>query len=167
VLCANTFVYYMLELTEYQRERLELIEHKLKFVTERPLVLCIEGPDHLKPASLYMDELVALAGGKALSFPDGQDVYDAIAEQNPDIIIVIPTVGSTVSAMSMMPDLLQQPGFAAIKAVKTNRLYIVAKDIYDGGSLDIVDKAELLAEIIYPKQFIFGYEGESWIKFGV
>jgi hypothetical protein len=46
-------------------------------------------------------------------------------------------------------------------------LYIVAKDIYDGGSLDIVDKAELLAEIIYPKQFIFGYEGESWIKFGV
>ena len=61
--CANTFVYYMLELTEYQRERLELIEHKLKFVTERPLVLCIEGPDHLKPASLYMDELVTLAGG--------------------------------------------------------------------------------------------------------
>ena len=27
----------MLELTEYQRERLELIEHKLKFVTDRPI----------------------------------------------------------------------------------------------------------------------------------
>jgi iron complex transport system substrate-binding protein len=113
----------MLELTEYQRERLELIEHKLKFVTDKPLVLCIEGPDHLKPASVYMNELVALAGGKALSFPDGQDVYDAIAEQDPEIIIVIPTAGSAVSAMSMMPQLLQQPGFAAIKAVKNNRLY--------------------------------------------
>jgi len=158
---------YMLELTEYQRERLELIEHKLKFVTDKPLVLCIEGPDHLKPASVYMDELVALAGGRALSFPDGQDVYDAIAEQNPDIIIVIPTVGSPVSAISMMPELIQQPGFAAIKAVKNNRLYIVANDIYTNDTLDIVDKSELLAEIIYPKQFIFGYEGEGWVKFGV
>ena len=67
----------------------------------------------------------------------------------------------------MMPQLLQQPGFTAVKAVKNNRLYIVGKDIYTGETLDIVDKAELLAEIIYPKQFIFGYEGEGWIKFGV
>lgn len=164
---AKSYLYYMLELTEYQRERLELIEHKLKFVTERPLVACIEGPDHLKPATLYMDELVTLAGARALSFPDGQDVYDAIATQNPDIIIVVPTTGSAVGAMGLMPHLLQQPGFSDVKAVKSNRLYIIDNDIYTGGTLGTVDKTELLAEIIYPKQFIFGYEGSGWIKFGL
>jgi iron complex transport system substrate-binding protein len=31
--------------------------------------------------------------------------------------------------------------------------------------MDVVDKTELLAEMIYPKQFIFGHEGSGWIKF--
>ncbi|MGY3211039.1 hypothetical protein [Mucilaginibacter sp. HD30] len=60
----------MLELTEYQRERLELIEHKLKFVTDKPLVACIEGPGKVRSAGIYMDELVALAGeGSPLFLP--------------------------------------------------------------------------------------------------
>jgi len=31
----------------------------------------------------------------------------------------------------------------------------------------VVDSIEILAEIIYPKQFVFGYEGDGWIKFSV
>jgi iron complex transport system substrate-binding protein len=31
----------------------------------------------------------------------------------------------------------------------------------------MVETIELLAEIIYPKQFIFGHEGNGWIKFSV
>lgn len=155
----------MLQLTEYQRERLELIEHKLKFVSEKPVVACIEGPGNLTPAGLYMDELVALAGGVGLAFADGQDVYSTIAEQNPDIIVIIPGEGSAVSNLGLMPQLLENPGFDKLKAAKNNRLYLVDSDFYTAEKLDIVDKTELLAEIIYPKQFIFGYEGAGWIKF--
>jgi iron complex transport system substrate-binding protein len=167
VLCVSAFLYPMLELTEYQRERLELIEHKLKFVTDKPLVACIEGPDNVRSAGIYMDELVTLAGGRPLVFTDGKEVYDTVVEQDPDIIIVMPVAGSPVEAMGAMPQLIQQPGISSIKAVKTNRLYITDADFFISEATDIVDKAELLAEIIYPKQFIFGYEGEGWIKFGV
>ncbi|WP_457125985.1 hypothetical protein [Mucilaginibacter sp. HD30] len=79
----------------------------------------------------------------------------------------MPVAGSPVEAMGAMPQLLQQPGFTDIKAVKTNRLYITDADFFISETTDVVDKAELLAEIIYPKQFIFGYEGEGWIKFGL
>lgn len=155
----------MLQLTEYQRERLELIAHKLKFVIEKPVVACIEGPEHLIPAGLYMDELVTLAGGTGLGFPDGQDVYSTIAEQNPDIILIIPEEGSAISNLGLMPVLLQLPGFGDLKAVKNNRLYVLDSDFYTGETLDVVDMTELLAEMIWPKQFIFGYEGNGWIKF--
>lgn len=155
----------MLQLTEYQRERLELITHKLKFVSEKPVVACIEGPEHLIPAGLYMDELVTLAGGTGLAFPDRQDVYSTISEQDPDIVVIIPEEGSAISNLGLMPVLLQLSGFGNLKAVKNNRLYLVDSDFYTGETLDIVDKTELLAEIMWPKQFIFGYEGKGWIKF--
>ncbi|MFD0751456.1 ABC transporter substrate-binding protein [Mucilaginibacter calamicampi] len=157
----------MLNLTEYQRERLELIEHKLKFVTDRPLVACITPAGNLKPAEGYVNELIGLAGGKALLFSDGQEGYDAFIEQNPDVVIILPESGSAISAMSVVPGLLDEAGFGNIKAVKNNRLYILDNDVFTGESLNEVDKTELLAEIIYPKQFIFGYEGQGWIKFGL
>lgn len=158
---------YMLELTEYQRERLELIEHKLKFVTEKPLVACVEGADNLKSAGIYMDELVTLAGGKPLVFTDADDVYDALVKNDPDILIVMPISGSAVEAMGAMPQLLQKAGFSDIKAVKTNRIYITDAEFFLSEKSEVVEKTELLAEIIYPKQFIFGYEGSGWIKFGM
>jgi iron complex transport system substrate-binding protein len=157
----------MLNLTEYQRERLELIEHKLKFVTDKPLVACIEGPENLRSAGIYLDELVILAGGRPLVFTDSKEVYDAVVEQDPDIIIVMPVAGSPLEAMAAMPQLLTQPGFTNIKAAKNNRVYITDADFFISEATDMVDKTELLAEIIYPKQFIFGYEGEGWIKFEV
>ena len=157
----------MLELTEYQRERLELIEHKLKFVSDRPLVACIEGPDHLRSAGIYMDELVTLAGGRPLVFSDGEEVFDSVVAHNPDIIIVMPVAGTPVEAIGDMPQLIQQPGFVQIKAAKADRVYITNADFFISEATDVVDKTELLAEIIYPKQFIFGYEGNGWIKFGL
>jgi len=151
----------MPELTEYQRERLELIEHKLKFVTEKPLVACITGPDNVKPADLYFNELIKQAGGKPLLFGDGQEGYDALVEENPDVVIILPETGSATSAMSLVPSLLEQTCFTAIKAVKNNRLYIIDSDFFTDDTLNDVDRAELLAEILYPKQFIFGYEGQG------
>ena len=157
----------MLNLTEYQRERLELIEHKLKFFTEKPLVACINGLLDLNSTCLYLDELITLAGGRNVAFTKGQDVMANLVEQDPDIIVIAPTSGPAMAVMGMMPTLLQQSGFGGVKAVKNNRIYIIETEFFNGDGLDQVDKVELLAEIIYPKQFIFGYEGQGWIKFGV
>ena len=64
--------------------------------------------------------------------------------------------------------LLQLPGFTELKAVKNNRLYIAdGNQYFNRPGPRIVDSIEILAEIINPKQFIFGYEGEGWIRFSV
>jgi len=62
--------------------------------------------------------------------------------------------------------LLNLPGFAAMKAVKNNRLYISdGNQYFNRPGPRIVDSIEILAEIIHPKLFNFGYEGNGWIKF--
>jgi len=64
--------------------------------------------------------------------------------------------------------ILQLPGFSDMKAVKSNRVYIAdGNQYFNRPGPRIVDSIEILAEIIHPKQFIFGYEGDGWIKFGV
>jgi len=61
---------------------------------------------------------------------------------------------------------MELPGFGELNAVKNNRIYIVdGNQYFNRPGPRIVDSVEILAEILHPKQFIFGYEGEGWIKF--
>jgi iron complex transport system substrate-binding protein len=146
----------MLELTEELQERVDLIKHKLKFIEQRPTVACIEKLEPGLLAGAIFAELVDIAGGI--------NIVGAVFEQDPDIIIVMPQGYPIVRSMNEISMLLQLPGFADLKAVKNNRLYIADGDQYFNNS-HLVDSIEILAEIINPKQFIFGYEGEGWIKF--
>ena len=63
---------------------------------------------------------------------------------------------------------MQLPNFAELKAIKNNRLYISdsTKDVTINPEAT-VEQLENLAEIINPKQFVFGNEGEAWVKFSL
>ncbi len=146
----------MIVLAEEQQERIDLIKHKLKFIEQKPAVACIVNLDTLTLADSSIAELIGIAGGASESqFND------------PDIIIVMPVDYTIAQTMQQMDRLLQLPGFNDLKAAKNNRVYIA------GGNFDITDSEQLVTltevfgEIINPKQFIFGYEGEKWIKFGL
>ena len=146
----------MIDLTEELQERIDLIKHKLKFIEQKPAVACIASLDSLTLADSTVAELINIAGGASESqFND------------PDIIIVTPTSYAIPQTMQQMDRLLQLPGFNDLKAAKNNRVYIA------DGNFDITDPdqlvtlTEVLGEIINPKQFIFGYEGDKWIKFGL
>jgi iron complex transport system substrate-binding protein len=141
----------MIDLTEELQERVDLIKHKLKFIEQKPAVACIVNLDPIAFADDTIAELITIAGG----------ITDTHL-QNSDVIIVMPAGSSIENSMKSMDRLLQLPGFSELKAVKNNRLYIA-----DNNGQHPVDTLELLAEIINPKQFIFGYEGDKWIKFGV
>ena len=146
----------MIELAEELQERIDLIKHKLKFIEQKPTVACIANLDTFSLADNSISELVNIAGGASESqFND------------PDIIIVMPVGYAIPQIMQQMDRLLQLPNFNELKAAKNNRVYIA------DGNFDITDPdqlvtlTEVLGEIINPKQFIFGYEGEKWIKFGL
>jgi len=141
----------MTGLTEEQQDRVDIIIHKLKFIEQKPNVACIISLKPLVFAGEENAKLISIAGGNAI-----------MNLQNPDVIIVMLADHTIENTMRQMDKLLEISGFNELPAVKNNHLYIA-----DSSTGDEVDTLELLAEIINPKQFIFGYEGERWIKFGV
>jgi iron complex transport system substrate-binding protein len=159
-------------LLEELQERVDIIRHKLKFVESKPTVACIEWLEPLMVSGNWVPELVGIAGGTPLLAASGQHspyvAWDDIVQADPDIMVVMPCGFHKQRTLKEMELLLGRPGFAALKAVKNNRIYIAdGNQYFNRSGPRIVDSIELLAEIINPKQFIFGYEGDGWIKFAV
>jgi iron complex transport system substrate-binding protein len=159
-------------LVEDLQERVDLIRHKLKYIENKPSVACVEWMEPLMVSGNWIPELVGIAGGKSILAEAGKHSpyvqWDDIRLNNPDIIIIMPCGFGIERTMKEMDLLLQLPGINQLNAVKNNRLYIADGNHYfNRPGPRIVDSIEILAEIINPKQFIFGNEGSGWIKFGV
>lgn len=160
------------DLAERLQERVDIIKHKLKFITDKPTVACIEWLNPLMVSGNWVPELVEIAGGTPVLVTKGQHSpyveWDAIKAQDPDMMILMPCGFGMDRTLKEVNILLQLPGFSELKAVKNNRVYIAdGNQYFNRPGPRIVDSVEILAEIINPKQFVFGYEGEGWMKFGV
>jgi iron complex transport system substrate-binding protein len=159
-------------LIEDLTERVDIIRHKLKFIDTKPTVACIEWLEPLMVSGNWVPEMVSIAGGTSILAEAGKHSpfvkWEDIQQSDPDIILVMPCGFSVERTMKEIDLLLQRPGFAELKAVKNNRLYIAdGNQYFNRSGPRIVDSIEILAEIIHPKQFVFGYEGNGWIKFSV
>ncbi|MHB1178896.1 MAG: cobalamin-binding protein [Daejeonella sp.] len=153
-------------------ERINIIRHKLKFISEKPKVACVEWLAPLMIAGNWTPELVEIAGGNPILAINGKHSpfvdFAAVLREDPDILIVMPCGFSIPRTLQEINLLLELPFWQNLAAVKSNRIYIADGNHYFNRSGPrLVDSIEILAEIIHPKQFIFGYEGEGWIKFKV
>ncbi|MFS2186963.1 cobalamin-binding protein [Mucilaginibacter sp. Mucisp84] len=160
------------ELLENLQERVDIIKHKLKFIDSKPTVACIEWLEPIMISGNWVPGLVNIAGGTPVLAQEGKHSpyieWDEILQQDPEIIVVMPCGFSIERTMREINLLLDRPGFASLKAVKNDRFYIAdGNQYFNRPGPRIVDSIEILAEIIRPKQFIFGYEGEGWIKFSL
>lgn len=159
-------------LIEGLEERINIIKHKLKFIETKPTVACIEWLSPVMVAGNWTPGLVNIAGGQPVIAEEGKhspfiDV-EQIITSNPDIIIVMPCGFSIERTLREINLLLDLPGWQDLNAVKNNRIYIAdGNQYFNRSGPRIVDSIEILAEIIHPKQFVFGYEGEGWIRFNV
>jgi iron complex transport system substrate-binding protein len=158
------------KLLEALHERVGIIRHKLKFSDSKPTVVCIEWLEPLMLSGNWVPELISIAGGVSILAEPGKHSpyvqWDDIRLQNPDIIIVMPCGFPIERTLKEIDTLLQLPGFTELKAVKNNRIYIAdGNQYFNRPGPRIVDSIEILAEIIHPKQFVFGYEGDGWIRF--
>lgn len=159
-------------LLEDLSERVDLIRHKLKFIETKPTVACIEWLEPMMISGNWIPELVGVAGGTPILAQAGKHSayvnWADIKAQDPDVIVLMPCGFSIERTMREVFILLQQDGFNDLIAVKNNRVYIADGNHYfNRPGPRIVDSVEILAEIINPKQFIFGYEGEGWVKFAL
>jgi iron complex transport system substrate-binding protein len=159
-------------LVEDLQERVDIIRHKLKFSDNKPTVACIEWLEPMMLSGNWVPGLVSIAGGTNVLTEAGKHSpyiqWDEIRVQNPEVIIIMPCGFSIERTLKEVDIILQLPGFSDVKAVKNNRVYIAdGNQYFNRPGPRIVDSIEILAEIIHPKQFIFGYEGDGWIRFGV
>lgn len=159
-------------LIEDLQERVDIIRHKLKFMENKPTVACVEWLAPLMLSGNWVPELVSIAGGISILTQAGKHSpyveWAEIQQQDPDVIILMPCGFGIERTMREIDLVLQLPGFADLKAVKNNRVYIAdGNQYFNRPGPRIVDSVEILAEIIHPKQFIFGYEGQGWIKFAL
>jgi len=160
------------QLIEDLQERVDIIRHKLKFMENKPTIACIEWLGPMMVSGNWVPELVSIAGGVSILAENGKHSpyvkWEDIQQQNPDVIVVMPCGFSIGRTMKEVDLLLQLPGFSEMKAVKNDRFYIAdGNQYFNRPGPRIVDSIEILAEIIHPKQFTFGYEGNGWIKFSL
>ena len=160
------------QLIEDLQERVDIIRHKLKFMENKPTVACIEWLEPMMLSGNWVPELVTIAGGVPILTQPGKHSpyinWTEVQAQDPDVLILMPCGFSIERTMREIDLLLQLPGFGEMKAVKNNRVYIAdGNQYFNRPGPRIVDSVEILAEILHPKQFIFGYEGEGWIKFAL
>jgi iron complex transport system substrate-binding protein len=143
--------------SENDRDRLEIIRHKLKFIGDKPSVLVIRDLGSLVPADGVITDLVTLAGGR----PETDFTAD------PEILIVAPSDSAIPRTLGSLSILTGMSGWHELKAVKNKRVYIAnGAQYFQQSGASLIDTAEILAEIIHPKLFIFGFEGNGWVAFG-
>jgi iron complex transport system substrate-binding protein len=157
------------DLIELSEERIEIIRHKLKFITEKPKVACIEWLSPLMIAGNWTPEIIEIAGGIPVLAEKGKHSgyvsFEDIENENPDIIVLMPCGFSVERTLKEIDLLLELPGWRQLKAVQENRIYIAdGNQYFNRSGPRITDSIEIMAEIINPKQFVFGYEGAGWLR---
>lgn len=131
------------------QERLDIVEHKIKFMDKVPVALL----DVSNTPGYVLSEEITFAGGMLET-----DILSAV-------FIVYYQPGKTLTnLMREVPSALGEDW----QAVKNNRVILLNDDTTRERSAEnAVALIEDLAEMLHPGSFIFGHEGDKWIRFGV
>lgn len=137
------------DLREQLQERLDIVTHKIKFMDRVPVV-CLDTYNY---PNLSLADEVNAAGGLLES-----DVLGAV-------YIIYYQEGKTLNdLMREVPALLDHDW----PAVKNGRIILLNDDVDKTRTpQNVVSLIEDFAEMVHPGSFIFGYEGDKWIRFGV
>lgn len=169
---AKVFDVASIEVLESLQNRVKTIEDKTQALSpsDIPSIACIEWIQPLMSAANWIPELVTCAGGKPThSFtgkPSAQLKWENFVNTNPDIIIFMPCGFDLNRTRTEAQSLTQNPEWKQLKAVQNHRVYITDGNSYfNRPGPRLADSLEILAEIIHPEIFEYGYQGKGWEKF--
>jgi hypothetical protein len=134
-------------LREQLQERVDLIQHKIKFMDKIP-VACLDTNNQL---NYRLEEVILAAGGMYQDFI------------NTAKVVIYMEKGTTMlELMGLVPPLLDN----SWPAVEYNRVYLMnGQDLEMDDAEDLVTALEDIAEMLYPGFFVFGNEGIDWLSF--
>lgn len=148
-------------LVEELAERTNIIVHKLKYIpdSQRPSVKIVVEDDLTHGAEAYVNTVIKTAGGRVYA-------ETGLADDGPELFIFLARNKSMFQLLGEVPALLAEEEWENTPAIKQNKVFLVDGEKHLRGALpEIADDVELLAELLYPQYFVFGQEGESWMKF--
>lgn len=155
-------------LTQLQ-SRVEACRQKTQglFESDRPAVAAIEWTDPLMATGNWIPELVELAGGRSLFGVVGKHSpylkWDALASADPEVIVIMPCGFGLYRTRQETQQMVQHPEWRNLQAVKNGKVYITDGNSYfNRPGPRLVDSLEILAEILHPELFKFGYRGTGW-----
>lgn len=136
-------------------------------VMERPNVACIEWTDPLMIAGNWIPELVTVAGGQCLFSVAGENApkvtWDTLVATNPDIIIFMPCGFDLERTRTEAMVFKSRPEWQNLRAVQSGRVYVTDGNSYfNRPGPRLVDSVEILAEILHPEIFEYGYKMKAW-----
>ncbi|AFY42462.1 cobalamin-binding protein [Nostoc sp. PCC 7107] len=166
---AHIFNVDSVKILENLEARVKIIQQKIQGLSlnELPKVACIEWTDPLMTAANWIPELVNLAGGQSLfSVPGEPSVileWDTLIATNPDVIVFMPCGFDLIRTRKEAELLTQRSEWQKLHANQTGRVYITDGNAYFNRSGPrLVDSLEILAEMLHPEIFDYGYKGTAW-----
>jgi iron complex transport system substrate-binding protein len=137
------------------RERLDAVRTRVRSLSHRPRVVCIEWLSPLYVAGHWVPEMVQLAGGQdvlaQLGTPSRVVTWDDIVAASPDLLIVMPCGFSVERTRTELSQLMQQPGQWRIPSTLTEHTFLVdASSYFSRPGPRLIDGIELLASILHP-----------------
>ncbi|WP_071518267.1 cobalamin-binding protein [Geitlerinema sp. PCC 9228] len=135
---------------------------------ERPRVACIEWTEPLMAAGNWVPELVRLAGGRPVLMEEtGKHSPWVQMEQlqatDPDAIVFMPCGFGLERTREAALPLLDRPEWKQLSALQQGQVYFVDGNAYfNRPGPGLVESIEILAEILHPQIFQFGYQNQAW-----
>jgi iron complex transport system substrate-binding protein len=133
-------------------------------------VACIEWIDPLMSAGNWMPTLCERAGGVSSFGEAGKHApamsFDALAEKDPDVIIVMPCGFDLARTEPEMATLAAHRGWPRLRAVREQRVFLAdGNQYFNRPGPRLVESLEILAELLHPDVFDFGHRGRGWVPY--
>ena len=148
------------------QSRINIISEKVQDIARKPTVVAIEWTEPLMVGANWIPELIEIAGGKSLLSVKGQHSpyvsWSSLVDVDPDFIVIMPCGFDLERTEKESQVLTQHPNWNSLKAVKNDKVFLVDGNAYfNRPGPRLVDSAEILAEILHPQLFAYGYRGKS------
>ena len=152
------------------QERMAAIAGTAAALTRRPRVAMIEWIDPLMAAGNWMPTLVEMAGGINLFGEAGLHSpwleWEALRAADPEVIVVLPCGFDMARSTAEMPALTARDGWQDLQAVRDRQVFITdGHQYFNRPGPRVAESLEILAEILHPGIFDFGWEGKGWRVF--
>jgi iron complex transport system substrate-binding protein len=158
------------ELTLSLKNRVVDILLKTCAAETHPTVACIDRLAPLTTPGLWVPELVGFAGGSdafgKAGHPSAPLAWSALVQRDPEILIFMPTGFDLAQTRTGLETIARNPEWARLRALKKRSVYLIdSRRFFTRTGPSAIDSLEILAEIISPKDFHFGWEGKRWMRF--